>query len=197
MKTFRTTAQKGFTIIETLVAVSILMLAITGPLAIVAQSLKSAYYSRDQVTAFYLGQEVIEYVRNKRDENALRYPGEPENWLANVMGEDCTINDSNSTVNKCSLVLNTGVYSFVKCDSTGCSPLNFDPATGIHGIGSPTGTLSQFSRTVYFNKVRRNEVETASNEILVTVEVEWKSGSTPNKFVIREYLTNWKAEQAQ
>lgn len=62
---------KGLTLIETLVAVALLTVAIMAPMSLTTQSLSSAYYARDQMTAFHLAQEAIESVRIVRDENIL------------------------------------------------------------------------------------------------------------------------------
>ena len=59
---------RGFTLIETLVAVSLLAVVIVAPMSLTTQSLSSAYYARDQMTAFHLAQEAIESVRSVRDE---------------------------------------------------------------------------------------------------------------------------------
>src|SRR3989338_503600 len=61
----------GFTLIETLVAISLLTVAIVVPMSLVTKSLSTAYYARDQVTAFHLAQEAIEIVRHVRDNNIL------------------------------------------------------------------------------------------------------------------------------
>src|SRR3954462_3848275 len=63
---------RGFTLLETMVAVSLLAVAIVAPMSLTAQSLASAYYARDEVTAFYLAQEGLEVVRNIRDNNILQ-----------------------------------------------------------------------------------------------------------------------------
>src|SRR5258708_2821268 len=65
------TRVRGFTLLETMVAVTLLAVAIVAPMQLTAQSLASAYYARDEVTAFYLAQEGIEAVRNVRDNNIL------------------------------------------------------------------------------------------------------------------------------
>lgn len=63
---------------ETLVAIAILLLSITGPMAFSQNGLRAAFYARDQVTAFYLAQDAIEFVKNRRDHNAL---DGNSNWL--------------------------------------------------------------------------------------------------------------------
>src|SRR3972149_102217 len=63
---------RGFTLIETLVAISLLSIAIVAPMSLTSQSLTAAYYARDQVTAFNLAQEGLEAVRAFRDGQVLQ-----------------------------------------------------------------------------------------------------------------------------
>ena len=59
---------KGYTLVEVLVAISILLLAIVGPMTIAAKGLQSAYYARQQATALFLAQEAIEVVVASRND---------------------------------------------------------------------------------------------------------------------------------
>lgn len=61
----------GFTIVETLVAVSILLVVIVGPLTIASQGLHNAVFANEQTTAVFLAQEAIEVVQELRDRVAL------------------------------------------------------------------------------------------------------------------------------
>lgn len=61
----------GFTLIETLVAVLVLVLGLLGPLALAAQSISAGRLSRNRLIAANLAQEGIELVRNLRDENII------------------------------------------------------------------------------------------------------------------------------
>jgi prepilin-type N-terminal cleavage/methylation domain-containing protein len=63
---------RGFTLVETLVAVLLLTVAIAGPLTIISKSLITALVAKDQVTAFFLAQDAVEYVRFVRDTNKLQ-----------------------------------------------------------------------------------------------------------------------------
>src|SRR5688572_14888059 len=76
-------ASQGFTFVETLVAIAILLMAIAAPLTLGSQGLAASRVARDQVIATYLAQEAIEYARNIRDGNTLA--GNP--WLQGL--EDC------------------------------------------------------------------------------------------------------------
>src|SRR4051812_17046488 len=73
---------KGFTLIETLIAILVLMLAIVGPLTIASKGLQTTLVSKDQETAFFLAQDAVEYVRWVRDTNKLSGNG----WLAGLDG---------------------------------------------------------------------------------------------------------------
>src|SRR6185436_5660312 len=66
---FYMSSSKGFSIIETIVAIAILSVALAAPLTLAQRGLNSAVYARDQVAAFFLAQEAIEYVHNIRDNN--------------------------------------------------------------------------------------------------------------------------------
>jgi len=59
--------KKGFTLVETLVAITILTFAISGSFVAANSALVAANIARDRLTASHLAQEGIEYVRQQRD----------------------------------------------------------------------------------------------------------------------------------
>ncbi|HUX80764.1 MAG TPA: prepilin-type N-terminal cleavage/methylation domain-containing protein, partial [Candidatus Paceibacterota bacterium] len=65
----------GFTLVETLIAVTIVTLAVAGPLTVASRALVAGQIAHDQLTASYLAQEGVEYVRAMRDDEYLAlYP---------------------------------------------------------------------------------------------------------------------------
>lgn len=95
--------------IEALVAIAVLTISIAGPITIASKGIASAIFARDQITAFYLAQESVEYIRNKRDENNINgnywlyglsecidtdictidiNEGNPENIIKNALSEN-------------------------------------------------------------------------------------------------------------
>jgi prepilin-type N-terminal cleavage/methylation domain-containing protein len=62
---------RGFTLVETLVAISILLIAVVGPISLIGDALHKLYYAKDQMIAINLAQEGIEVVRQVRDSNML------------------------------------------------------------------------------------------------------------------------------
>jgi type II secretory pathway pseudopilin PulG len=158
----------AFTLVETLVAVTVLLLSIAAPLSIAAKALFSAYYSRDQITAYYLAEEAIEYVKNSRDVTFLNDVLNDEvpvvgnqNWLLGL--EDCIetgIDFEGCTVDATQVfdpydAENTAIES---CAEGGCPPLNHCASsagnldTGLWGQGSVscngTPEVSKFTRKV-------------------------------------------------
>ena len=80
----RLSPKSGFSLLETIVAISILMITIVGPLSLASKGIVFADYVKDEITGFYLAQEALEAIRNIRDTNIKndRY------WLTNI-AENC------------------------------------------------------------------------------------------------------------
>jgi prepilin-type N-terminal cleavage/methylation domain-containing protein len=161
-------SQSGFTLIETLVAVSVLLISLMGPLTIASKGLSTALFARDQVVAFYLAGEAVEYVRNIRDTNILN--GRP--WLAGL--------DACLAGNTCSIDIRSGVVS----DCAGsCAPLRYDPSTLFYGY--TTGSASPFRRNILIQTVN-------ADEVLISVSISWQTGVLTKTFSIREHILNWQ-----
>ena len=61
----------GFTLVETLVAISIFSVSIVGLMSVLGSGISNTNYAKQKITAYYLAQEGIEYVRNMRDTEVL------------------------------------------------------------------------------------------------------------------------------
>ncbi|MES3005800.1 MAG: prepilin-type N-terminal cleavage/methylation domain-containing protein [Patescibacteria group bacterium] len=206
---------RGFTIVETLVAISILMLALTGPLLIITQALKASYYSRDQITAFYLAQEAVEYIRNIRDKTSLSSELFDTDWLNDVTGGS-TCATTGTCVNKYdepvpqfkfNMTHQGAGYTFVNCGSTDCAPLSYDDLVqnGVFNDAVPYGGNgtgnSIFSRTIWFttvpgdDKIPDYDSGVPLREVVTHVEIKWMQGTSQHKFVLESHLFNWKLEK--
>ena len=153
--------------VETLVAVAILMIAIAGPLTIAQKGLTAAIYARDQVTASFLAQDAMEYIKNVRDYNLENNAG---NWLSNLEG--CT------SSSKCNI------------DTTTTVNTTSDPSLYHDGEGyKPSGEIkSQFNRTFYIDKVTNSN--DSNNEATVIVQVSWVNGTISNAVTFENQIYN-------
>jgi type II secretory pathway pseudopilin PulG len=62
----------GFSLVETLVATSILLLVVVGPLAISSRTAKSSTFATEQLTAYLLAQEGLELAEKARGDSILQ-----------------------------------------------------------------------------------------------------------------------------
>ena len=166
----------GFTLIETLVAISILMLAVTGPVYFASESLKAATYAKDQITAFYLAQDAFEQIRGLRVNNIAN--NSP--WLNGISG----VCDSLCKIDP--YVTSTPVA----CGSD-CGKIK-KTAGGMYGYGSNSDwTDTPFNRSI---KVEPTETDSgtppSTTEVKVTVTITWKSGTIDRTFTAYEFLRN-------
>ncbi len=168
--------KKGFTIIESLVAIAILVAAITGALSAAQSGLSSYIYSKNQVAAFYLAQEAYEQIRNLRDENLLS----GRNWLygfAEVstdpcyFGNACIVNPAYSTL-------------ATRCSAVGSCPVLRQDVSGYYGYNA------SYVPTIFRREVTLTSIN--SDEIAVTVTVNWAKGTSNRQFKIRGNLLNWQ-----
>ena len=100
---------KGFTLIEVLVSISVLLFVVFLPLSIIADYLANNSATRMQVQAQLRAQEVIEYVRLQRDNSVLDPEQTAKSWFS-------SLNESTSDFNSC--VVNTASaikYCEVRC----------------------------------------------------------------------------------
>jgi len=72
----------GFTLVETLVAISIFTASILGLISILASSISDTNYAKKKMIAAYLAQEGIEYVRNMRDTDIISAVNGQAGWDA-------------------------------------------------------------------------------------------------------------------
>lgn len=79
--------RRGFTLIETLMAITIITISITGPLAMASQASRLISVAKNQLVVSYLGQEAIEFVRQQRDNNLIKKnsnPGADIDWVTGL-----------------------------------------------------------------------------------------------------------------
>ena len=186
---------RGFTLLETLVAISILSIAIVAPMTLTAQSLSAAYYARDQITAFQLAQEAIEVVRSVRDSNILKV----------ALGNSANLLDGIPSTNGQPFVVDTTaapasamhLCSGGSAPGYGCPPLQTDGNVYAYSPSctwptSDCGASSGWTNTRFTRAVQATLVNGNPDEVRITVTVSWQTGRFQTRsFNISEDMYRW------
>lgn len=176
---------KGFTLLETLVAVTILATAIAGPLSIASRSLNNSLTAKDQITAFFLAQDAVEYVRFARDSNTLK----GADWLTGSGGSEAGVDLTPCTNANGCYFDSTGNSPTAPsvCAASPCAAISYDTTSSLftYNTGASIST-SLFSRQVYLTAVN-------SNEEKISVTVSWRDvGNTLHSVNVYEYIFKWQ-----
>lgn len=168
----------GFTLVESLVAISILVLAIVGPMTIAQNGLTSAFYSRNRMTAVFLAQDAIEYIKGVRDENVST-----PNWLDKL--DSCFVNQANDPGCRINTISDTNSIS-----TEDGLKLNFNPSDNSYNYDINSGAASPFTRNI---KIEKISVGGGENAIFVRVVVNWReSTGGQNSVEVSNLLYNWR-----
>ena len=164
--------QTGFTLLEVIVGIYIIVMSLTGSLALITYVLANTNASVSRVIAANLAQEGLEVMRNMRDlsEGAGGLPGW-NYWFScqcNPVAGNWRV-QYNDTAN---------------LSSNWDSYLLYDPATGLYQY--QTGTATPFKRKI-------NVQYLASGvEAIVTSEVTWTEKGRSYLVKADSRLWNWK-----
>lgn len=185
-------AARGFTLVETLVAVLLLSLAIAGPLTIASKGLTATLVAKDQFTGFYLAQDAMEYVRFLRDSACLASGGGatgcPSNiWLSSMTA--CVSADGSASCYFDSLGTNPDTP---RACVGACPVMNYDTTNRFFNYnGSMPLTPQNYIRTV---SIKNDPSGSTPDEALVTITVSWTdvAGVTRVPITIRESIFRWQ-----
>lgn len=172
---------RGFSLLETVIALGILVVGIGGAVGLVAQSLASIEAIKNKVISANLAQEGIEVVRNLRDENWLNdvhWRGEGGGIALNFDG------DYRVQYNA------TALISYLD------APLQVNSA-GYYGYNGQTfnaQTFSGGSDTVFKRKLTISTVTKADGTQVMKVvsRVDWTEKGRAKFIEIEDRLYNWK-----
>ncbi len=178
--TYTTTKKSGFTLVEILVAISILSIAILATFTAVSQSLKATNFSEDQIVAYHLADEALEYVRNKRDSNAIQHiialgSGGTYGWLTGISDRcvttACYVDvPNNNTITACS------------GNTASCPALLYNSTTGLYQY--TTGGTTMYKRSVVLTMLNTTEAS-------IVVTVSWTSQNISKSYTQTLVLKNW------
>ncbi len=182
---------RAFTLVETLVALSIFTLSILALMVALGGGLKDTNYAKGKMTASFLAQEGIELMRNMRDTYVL-YDGDTNGWaefLAHV--SDCT-NNKGCIFHTEDLIYDDQIRPITQieiepCGSSYCKPLYYHPLTGVYDY-SNTGNPETSIDSGYIRHIRIEEVGN-DHEARIHVFVFWNGAQHQINF--KESIFDW------
>lgn len=173
---------KGFTLVETLVAIFILVVAVTGPMSAAQNSLRAAFVARDQVVAYYLAQDAIEFIKNVRDYESWN----DRDWTnlfsscLSSSNQQCNVDSRNQLIDVCS----TGDIDNIQCD-----PMEIDSNENFV-IAGEGDEISKYKRAIFMDDLSNSYVD----EVEVVVVVEWDTNlflANNRRVVLQENIYDW------
>lgn len=141
------TACSGFTLIETLVAITIMTLAVLAPFQAVERVTSESRLAEDQLIASSLAQEGLEYVRFVRGNNYLAHPSDFASANHQLDGMNGSGGPNCRTPNTCTI--DAEAAALAACSGT-CPALTMDTANGFYTQHAATGgyTTTLYTRTL-------------------------------------------------
>lgn len=170
----------GFTLVEVMTALTIIMVGIVGVYGLINQTLSASKTASMQLTAAYLGKEGIEIVRNIRDSNYLKsLNGEPgynqeHSWMSGLASSGSPENVNCSTGCGADYSMQTLNLGYAN------TPLKFNGSF----YNYSTGVETPYKRIITVNHSGVDILE-------VTVRVDWTEHGRSRSMEVLENLYNW------
>jgi len=165
-------AKGGFTLIETMVALTIITFAVLGPVSLASYSIKTSTSAKNNVIASFLAQDAMEYIKNWRDDNYFQ----GENWLKDLDGP-C----ANASGCRVDTTLPWGNNNAIKnCPST-CPLLQYDGLS--YNYSSGTNTIFRRRYIIAENVV--------GQEARISINISWKDKFGNHSFDLEDHIFNW------
>ncbi len=186
----------GFTIVETLISITLFSIAITGVITVAAKGGVNSIALKNRVIATYLADEGIELMRGMRDTEVLRNSSETDGWLrftadaiTKCASTPCDIDGADSAHPTSPIFpqfdnfITSGAVTVSGVTGT-YYPLYYDSMTGFYGnLYVPNGA------TPFYRALSVTSLST--DELQVTSTVVWKEGTSIQSLTQTESIYNW------
>lgn len=192
----------GFTLIETLIAILLLMTSVVAIMVLVSRILITTRGQRLETTAQYLLQEGVEYLRNNRD-SALN-GGVPWSDYSRA-GPGCPITVGFGVPSVCECIFlpgSTGMCTVDPlsddirlCPASGCPVIVQVESAGRTVLCTPGINCPGFSGvvkpTTFSRSIRMTPNSINPDELYVDVTVSWQDTGVVRQKTLRTSLFNW------
>ncbi|MEK7208634.1 MAG: hypothetical protein AAB677_00020 [Patescibacteria group bacterium] len=166
---------QGFTIIESLVAITILIVGVLGPMTAATRGITDGYYAGNQLIATYLAQEALELA-------GAQIINDREDSQAFLNGFDSSCLTSSCAV----AIIPTNIsFSFSACTgaNNNCK-MTYNTTGGFYDYSSDSG--QEFTRTLKITPIQTDK------QALLEAKVTWfnKAGTPERNITLYRYVSN-------
>ena len=159
--------QTGFSILEIVVAIFIIVMGMVGVLSLITQNIQVQYINKNNLIASQLAQEGLELARNKRDKNWL----EGNDWIFSITPGNYKMDY-------------TGYIGIVSgIEETRLQQSNEVGREGYYWYG---GTVN----TIFYRLITTSQASPAS--LTVSCLIQWADRGQTYQYVADTVLYNWK-----
>ena len=167
--------KSGFTLVESLVAITILIIGVLGPMMAATRGITDGLYAQNQLIATHLAQEALELASIQLKNNTV------DNFLGGF--DNCTGTDP------CAVVITPSSnvsFLFDSCSSSNGCNMAYDSTVGFYKYGTGIGPV--FKRTL---KVTDLDLAT-HKQVLLEAKVTWfnKQGTAEKNVTLYRYAFN-------
>ncbi len=182
-------SKRGFTLIETMVAISIFTFSVLSLVIVLSSGLANANYAKKKLVAAYLAQEGIEFMRNMRDTYVLYEAPNTNGWndfqvkiapCDESTSKSCYFDDQ--ALNFADTTQPIIDVPIIECVSF-CPNLLYNSSTGRYSY-AVGGNDSGYLRKIEILNVNDNEVK-------VTSTVYYATGSGVKSIAFSDHLFDW------
>jgi type II secretory pathway pseudopilin PulG len=179
-------AHDGFTILETIFALTIFSLALISLMTIAGRGIVTTSNASRDLVAQYLNQETIEIIRWRRDQNIIDSAVNPTiSWLEGVDG---TAGTADCTVGACQFEFAPGnnLPLFSPCLNRVCTSHLYENQ-GVYGWASGGGIDTGFIRSfsLIYDKINKPD------EVLIDALTQWEEHGVTRSVSLRTVLKKW------
>ena len=166
--------RKAFTLVEVLIAISILIIGILSGFILITRALYNVAVIKDRLTASFLAQEGIELTRQIRDSNFLRILDEESADWRDGLRDGTYIIKSNVE----------GDESIQLVSSIPSEAPNFFYDNGLKIYNYSTGEPTTFNREIKITTI-------SADEIRVESIMKWRTKRINFDLFVEDHLYNW------
>lgn len=180
--------KEGFTLIETMIAITVMLIAVVAPMSLAQDGITAARLAQDQIVAFYLAQEGVEVVRNMRDYNKLNSVIAP-NQLDGPMA-DCIVDPLNPIELGCYIDATEPEGDYFKTEPclTACPVIRSNTERYTYNTTDPSFVPTKYTREIRLWYVGG---PTDTKDAKVEVTVTWPFQQSTRSYTLRENLLDW------